>query len=49
MAAERIDWSGTSLGTAKGKPLVYLAYAYRFIGAAAKGDGSEPAYNEYRL
>jgi PQQ-dependent dehydrogenase (s-GDH family) len=31
----------------KGKPYVYLAYAYRFAGAKAKGDGGEPAFKGY--
>jgi PQQ-dependent dehydrogenase (s-GDH family) len=33
----------------KGKPYVYLAYAYRFAGARAKGDGGEPAFKGYHF
>jgi PQQ-dependent dehydrogenase (s-GDH family) len=33
----------------KGKPYVYLAYAYRFAGAKAKDDGSEPAFKGYHF
>jgi PQQ-dependent dehydrogenase (s-GDH family) len=33
----------------RGKPYVYLAYTYRFKGAAAKGDGAEPGLKGYHF